>query len=108
MNPVTATDITFLLDENKTYLAEIRNLGYLVVTVRELQAGGWNKRTDYSILKLAESKGYIVVSNDREVIDACLENKIHCIPTIGLRKSAEARWVIERIKRIERIMEKKK
>lgn len=67
--------------------AELEKRGYESYSVRKLRQNQ-KLQSDYSIIKFAESEGMILITEDGEINNACIENKIPCI-RLGQNPSAD-------------------
>lgn len=67
--------------------------GYEAYSVKKLRKNQ-NLQSDYSIIKLAENEDMILITEDSEIIDACVENKI---PHIQLGQNPEPTEILEKL-----------
>ena len=59
--------------------AQFRERGYKAITVEELRALGLKLENQYSIIKFAEEKNMVLVTNHDESRAACSENNVPCV-----------------------------
>ena len=57
---------------------ELQKLGYEAYSVKKLRRNQ-KLQSDYSIIKFAYNEGMILITEDTESNDACLENNIPCV-----------------------------
>lgn len=77
---------------------ELRNRGYESISVRELRDMGFKLQYDYSIIKYAEENSMILVTEDKECRNGCLENSI---PSVLLGQNPSIDEIIESLKKFE-------
>jgi predicted nuclease of predicted toxin-antitoxin system len=70
-----------LIDEMRDGLdRELRASGYEAYSVRKLaEKEGLKLKSDYSILKYAEKNEMVLVTEDIDNIEGCMENDIPCV-----------------------------
>lgn len=91
--------LTVLFDEMYEGKAEeLRKLGYESVSVRELREMGFKLQYDYSIIKYVEKNSMILVTEDKECRNGCLENSI---PSVLLGQNPTINEIIESLKKFE-------
>ena len=77
---------------------ELRTKGYESVSVRELRDMGFKLQYDYSIIKYVEENDMILVTEDKECRNGCLENSI---PSVLLGQNPSIEEIIEALKKFE-------
>jgi len=77
---------------------ELRAKGYESVSVRELRDMGFKLQYDYSIIKYVEENDMILVTEDKECRNGCLENSI---PSVLLGQNPSIEEIIEALKKFE-------
>lgn len=77
---------------------ELRKRGYEAVSVRELRELGFNLQYDYSIIKYVEENSMILVTEDKECRNGCLENSI---PSVLLGQNPPIDEIITELKKFE-------
>ena len=80
---------------------ELRKKGYHSVSVRELRKMGFHLQHDYSIIKYVEKNHMILITEDQEVYDGCMENQIPCVH-LGQKPSIDE--IIESLKKFENLV----
>lgn len=69
-----------LVDEHSDGLDErLRERGFEAQSVKKLINKGMALRSDFSVLKYAESNRMVLVTKDKENISGCRENGIQCV-----------------------------
>ena len=77
---------------------ELRAKGYEAVSVRELRDMGFKLQYDYSIIKYVEENSMILVTEDKECHNGCLENSI---PSVLLEQNPSIDEITEALKKFE-------
>ena len=80
---------------------ELRKRGFDSVSVRELRAMGFHIQYDYSLIKYAEKNRMILITEDQENYDGCIENQIPCVH-LGQNPSIDE--IIESLKKFENLV----
>jgi len=80
---------------------ELRDKGYKAISVRELREMGFHLQHDYSILKYVEKNRMILITEDKECYEGCMENQIPCV-LLGQNPSFES--IIESLKKFENLV----
>lgn len=72
--------VKVLVDEHSDGWDErLQELGFDAQSVRKLNHSGVNLKTDFSVLNYAKQNKMILITRDKENIQACKENNIPCI-----------------------------
>jgi len=81
--------------------AELRNKGYQAISVRELRDMGFHLQHDFSILKYVEKNRMILITEDNECYNGCMESQVPCVH-LGQNPSIES--IIESLKKFENLV----
>jgi len=80
---------------------ELRNRGHRAISVRELREMGFHLQYDFSILKYVEKNKMILITEDNECYNGCMENQVPCVH-LGQNPSIES--IIESLKKFENLV----
>ena len=80
---------------------ELNKLGYEAYSVRKLVEKGEKLKSDYSIIKYAELNKMILVTEDVDNIEGCMENNIECVHFEQIHSLNYLQEALEKITQIE-------
>ena len=80
---------------------ELRKQGYQATSVRELREMGFHLQYDFSILKYVEKNRMILITEDNECYNGCMENQVPCV---HLSQNPDVEFIIESLKKFEKLV----